>query len=146
MANTKGIIVNIKGVDTKVEYSIDNLHILGLWDRPFKAIQHGSKRIEVRTNTEQIPFDFNLVKKGDQIKFINEKTGEELITKVVKVDKYKSARLFLEEVGLENSSSKPQNIDEGVESIESYTGYKEGIKKHGLFAIKIEKMEDEKNG
>ena len=146
MANTKGIIVNIKGVDTKIEYSIDNFHILGLWDRPFKTIQDGSKQIEVRTNTQQIPFDFNLVTEGDQIKFINEMTGEELITKVVEINKYESARLFLEEVGLEHSSSKPKNIDEGVKAIESHTGYQEGIKKHGLFAIKIEKIQTKKNG
>ena len=145
MVNTKGITVNIKGIDTKIDYSIGKLHVLGLWDRPFKALQDGSKQIEIRTNTEQIPFDFNLINKGHRIQFINEMSGKKLLTKVISVTKYKSARLLLEDVGLGHSSSNPLNIDEGVKAIESHTGYKEGIKKNGLFAIKIEKIQDMKN-
>ena len=142
MTNTKGVIVNIKGTDTKIEYSIGNLHIMGLWDKPFKALRNRTKRIEVRTNTKQIPFDFNYVKSDDKIRFVNEMSGDTFLVRVVIVKVYKSARSFLEAEGLTHSSSKPKSIEDGIKAIESHTGYKEGIKKHGLFAIEVDKIEN----
>ena len=137
LANTSGITIRINGKNTKIEYTEGNTHVLGLWERPFNAIKNRQKSIEVRTNTAQIPFNFNLVKVGDAINFVNEQTGEILFTKVNNVSKYGSAREYLEEVGFSNLSSKPTTMKEAISAIECHTGYKEGIKKHGLFAFGI---------
>jgi ASC-1-like (ASCH) protein len=135
--NTKGIIIKINGEDTKIEYTDRGTHILGLWGRPFDAIKNGQKSIEVRTNTAQIPFDFNLVKVGDKINFVNEQTGETLLTEVKNISKYDSAKEYLEKVGFAHSSSKPKTMEEAISAIESHTGYKEGITRYGLFAFTI---------
>lgn len=113
-------------------------HFLEISHRAFLAILSGSKKVEYRTNTLSTKVDFSLVKSGDKMQFIDDDTGEALLKDVSRVTRYKSAEDMYRAEGLKNSSSKPRNITEAVTRIESFTGYKEGIKKNGIWAIEID--------
>jgi ASC-1-like (ASCH) protein len=135
----KGIPIIIKGKSFYIEYSQnDNFHILGLNNRPFQAIGNNHKNVEYRTNTKNSPFNFEAIKIGDVIRFINEEDGECLEVKVVRISHYNTSKELFENEGLRNSSSKPKNIKEAINSLESHTGYKEGIKQFGIWAIGFE--------
>lgn len=113
-------------------------YILNLNDRPFKAIKAGTKKIEGRTPTswDKIPYD--KLQKGDTIHFVNNVTNEEMNVDVLFVHQYPNTKTMLEAEGVENVlSSEPKTIEHGIESYNSFKGYKEGIKKNGIYAIGI---------
>ncbi len=117
------------------DYTIEpGLHKIGLPERPFRAIQNGTKIGEIRANVPQSQFDYFSIKAGDKIKFFHEETGEDFIIKVKETIKAKSVRELLEKTGLEIMSSSPTSIQEGVEGIHTLTGFEKAIKKHGLIA------------
>lgn len=117
------------------DYTIEpGLHKIGLPERPFRAIQNGTKIGEIRTNVPQSGFDYFGVKAGDRIKFFHEETGEDFEIEVKKTIKTDSAKELLVKTGLEIMSSKPKSIQEGVNGIHKLTGYEEVIKGNGLIA------------
>lgn len=60
--------------------------IMHLKEEPFNSIKNGTKTIEMRLFDEKR----QQLKIGENIKFINDKTGEELLTKIVNLHKFKS--------------------------------------------------------
>lgn len=130
--------IEIKGKKYKIEYSPRaNYHVIGINDRPFNAIQSGTKKIEVRTNTPYSPFDYSSLQANDTIEFLNETTGEIFNVSVVRVTKYSSVRDLLEAEGTRNVLSSGGNLEQGIISINSLTGYKESIPIHGVYAVEV---------
>ncbi|MGF1727657.1 ASCH domain-containing protein [Photobacterium nomapromontoriensis] len=134
----KGIIIDINGIPTKIEYSEGSTHIVGLMDRPYGAIKSGKKTIEIRANSDEHPFDYSIVKASHMLRFINENSGEAMDTKVIRVTHYPNVRILFETEGTENTLSVPWSVEEGIDLIHSFSGYKESIKKYGVYAIEID--------
>lgn len=115
---------------------------LNLNPRPFEAIKNGTKNIEGRVPTEQdknVPF--NKIKKGDTIIFNNNSNEDIMKVRVLGVKYYSTFKEMLESEGTERVLSSKGTIEEGIKSYESFSGYKEGVKKHGVYAIEIEKID-----
>ena len=114
---------------------------LSLNDRPFKAIKAGTKKIEGRVPTKRnanVPFD--KLNKGDSIIFTNRETEEKMEVKILGVRHYKDAREMLETEGIKNVLSSNSTIEEGIESYNSFEGYKEGIVEKGIYAIEVKPL------
>lgn len=60
--------------------------IMHLKEEPFNSIKNGTKTIEMRLFDEKR----QQLKIGENIKFINDKTNEELLTQIVNLHKFKS--------------------------------------------------------
>lgn len=134
----EGIKTIAGGKEVMIEYSKSpDYHIIGLNNRPFNSIKNGYKKIEVRTNTPNSPLDYFSIKPNDQIEFINEETGESLVTKVKDIRKYISVRDLLESEGTRNVLSSGGNLEQGIISINRLTGYFESIPRYGVLAIEI---------
>lgn len=115
-----------------MKYSLD------LNDRPFKAIKTGTKKVEGRTPTNRGRISYDKLQKGDFIVFTNNVTGEVLEREILFVHHYSNTRRRLEIEGSENVlSDEPKTVEHGIESYNSFEGYKEGIKKNGIYAIGI---------
>lgn len=108
-------------------------------DRPFKAIKARSKKVEGRTSTSFDKTPYTKLRPRDLIRFINNLSKESLETKISFVHHYPNVKEMLEKEGVENVlSSEPKTIKHGIESYNSLTSYKEGIKKNGIYAIGLE--------
>ena len=134
----KEIIININGNPVPIEYSDGNTHIVGLMDKPFGAIKSGKKRVEIRANSDERSFDYSTVKANHTLRFINEESGEAMDTRVVRVTHYPNVKALFETEGTEKTLSVPWSVDQGIELIHSFPGYKESIEKNGVYAIEIE--------
>lgn len=107
-------------------------YLLDINDRPFKAILAGTKKVEGRCPKPGDKFLYSKLEKGDLIIFQNNVTNEILETEVLFVHHYPDVKEMLETERVENViSSEPKTIEHGIE------GYKEGIKKNGIYAIGI---------
>lgn len=108
-------------------------------DRPFKAILVGTKKVEGRTPTEFDKTPYDKLKTGDLITITNNLSNENLKVRINFVRHYPSVKEMLEKEGPENVlSSEPKTVEHGVRSYNSLDGYKEGIKKNGIYAIGLE--------
>lgn len=108
-------------------------------DRPFKAILAGTKKVEGRTITDNDKTPYNIMKPGDTITIINNSSGKNIKVIINFIHHYSDVKKMLETEGPENVlSSEPKTIDHGIESFDSITGYMEGIRKNGIYAIGIE--------
>ncbi|WP_305843263.1 ASCH domain-containing protein [Photobacterium leiognathi] len=134
----KNITIDINSIPTQIEYSEGNLHVVGLMDEPFGAIKSGKKIIEIRANSDDRPFDYSIIKANHNLRFMNERTGKVIDTKVVRVSHYPNIKRLFEMEGTENTLSVPWTVAQGIELIHSFPGYKESIVKHGVYAIEIE--------
>ncbi len=110
---------------------------LGLPERPFRAIQNGTKKAEGRVQTQWEKVKLSKLKKGDFILFTNEDSGEEMNTKVTFVHHYPNPRKMLEAEGAENMLSSGSSLEEGVRIYNSFEGYAKSIPKEGIYAIGI---------
>ena len=109
-----------------------SIHKLHLPERPFRAIKKGTKKVEARAE------DVSQMKSGDILVFEHETTGELLETTILFVNHYLDSKTLLETEGVENVlSSEPKTIEHGIESLNSFTGYKERIEKYGIYAIGV---------
>ena len=61
------------------------IHILGLPERPFRAIKSGAKKIEVRTRTKSGTVNYEKFKKNHYILFTHNSTEEQLLVKITKI-------------------------------------------------------------
>lgn len=101
--------------------------------RAFNAIKNGTKKIEIRANTGNL--DYSSIKANNIIKFKN--GNDIIICKVVKNTWYKSVEELLMMEGTKYTLSSTNDYNEGIKSINSFTGYKESIKENGVYAIEI---------
>jgi len=112
-------------------------YIIDINDRPWQAIKNKTKEIEVRTNTPFEKLDYNLLKEDDTLTLVNNDNLEQQNVKVLRITHYKTVRELLEQEGTTRTLSSGKDLEGGIESINSLTGYKEGIEKHGVWAIQI---------
>lgn len=111
-------------------------------DRPFKAILAGTKKVEGRTPTNSDKTPYDKLKPEDILTIINNSSGETLKVKIKFIHHYPDAKTMLEIEGPENVlSTELKTVEYGIEIYNSLKGYKEGIKKNGIYAIGLELLE-----
>ena len=86
-------------------------------DRAFRAIDKGTKKVEVRAN--RVNTIISCIKKGDMIQFKNILTYESVHSVVSRVTLYPTVRQLLEREGTEQTLSSKGTLEEGIKSIES---------------------------
>ena len=107
-------------------------HDMKLNNAPFYLIKSGRKTVEMRLNDEKR----QVIKTRDHIRFVNVRTGEELLTRVLDREVYPSFYELYKEydkisIGYgENDTPNPSDM------LEYYT--KENIVKYGALALIIE--------
>lgn len=116
-----------------MEYTFETI------DRPFRAILAGTKKVEGRTKTDTDKTPYDEMKPGDTITIINNSSGENIKVIINFIHHYSDVKKMLETEGPENVlSSEPKTVEHGSESYGSINGYKEGIRKNGIYAIGVE--------
>lgn len=106
-------------------------------DRPFEAIKAGTKIVEGRALTKNREIPWDKLQKDDVIVFYTSR-GDELKTQVKFLHHYSNVKGMLEAEGIENVlSGEPKTIEAGIESYNSFMGYKEAIEESGIYAIGI---------
>lgn len=107
-------------------------------DRPFKAILAGTKKVEGRTSTDFDKTPYDKLRAGDLLTIVNNLSNETLRVRVNFVHHYPNVREMLEKEKPENVlSGEPKTIENGINTYNSFEGYKEGIAKNGIYAIGI---------
>lgn len=110
---------------------------LNLKDTYFQAIKNGDKVIEGRTPNDENDKRYDEMISGDTITLTNIETDEELICQILSVSKYPDVETMLNTEGIQNCLPGVTNIENGVKIYHNLEGYKERIKKYGIYAIKI---------
>lgn len=113
------------------------LYCFNLNNRAFNAIKDGRKKFEIRVTTLNDMFDYSVVSSGDYIKF-RSFDGRVIYTKVLYVNWYKTIEELLLTEGTEYTLSSTNDFNEGVKSINSFNGYTEGMRKNGVYCIRID--------
>ncbi|MBP3463855.1 MAG: hypothetical protein J6K45_05190 [Clostridia bacterium] len=108
---------------------------LNLNDRAFDAIINKTKRIEIRTNTNNHNYDS--LESNDIIEFTNS-INRKIICKVKDVNHYDTVENLLILEGTKYTTSSTNDYQKAIERINSLNGYEEAIKKFGVYAIHIE--------
>ena len=111
------------------------MYELNLNDRAFEAIINKTKRVEIRANTGNHNFDN--VKNGDLIEFTNS-SNRKIVCKVLEINHYNSAEDLMSLEGTRYTTSSTNDYQEAVDRIYSLNGYRDEIKKSGVYAIHIE--------
>lgn len=107
-------------------------------ERPFRAIINHIKKVEGRVpKTDQENIEFQSMKAGDFLIFEHHETREILKTEILFVHHYPSFRSLLESEGPENVLSSRGNIEQGIESFNSLSNYRENVLVYGVYAIGI---------
>lgn len=110
-------------------------YALDLNDRAFNAIIDKTKRIEIRAFTGDL--DYSKIVSNDKIVFKND-NGEKIICKVLEVNFYKTVEELLMMEGTKYTTSSTNEYEEAIKNIYKLKGYKNAIKKYGVYAIHIE--------
>lgn len=101
-------------------------------------IKQGKKTVEGRINSGL----FQQVKKGDRIKFFNNKNPKEfVICEVVFINEYPTFKEMLTGESVELMLPNCDNIESGVAIYENIPTYQERCKKHGCIAIGVKVLE-----
>ena len=108
---------------------------LDLNERAFKAIINQTKRVEIRTITDNT--DYSEMSKGDVIVFNNGK-NEKIVCGVTEVNHYKTVEELITLEGTRYTTSSTNDYNEAVKNINKLTDYQEAVKKYGIYAIHIE--------
>jgi ASC-1-like (ASCH) protein len=120
-------------------------YVLDLSDRPFRAIKARTKKVEGRTPTSWDKTPYDKLQKGDTIHFVNNVTNEKIDVNILFVHYYPDVKEMLRVEGVLNVlSGEPKTIEHGIESYNSLEGYKDGIKKNGIYAIGIQLIQTER--
>jgi ASC-1-like (ASCH) protein len=110
---------------------------LNLPQRPFNAIKTGTKKVEGRV-PKSINDKYQKMKINDTLVITNENTGEKMKVAITFVHHYPSFRAMFESEGVENVlSGEPKTVEHGIESYNSFFGYKENVVKFGVYAIGV---------
>lgn len=108
---------------------------LNLNDRAFEAIISKNKRVEIRANTDNHNYDN--IKLGDLIEFTNS-INRKIVCKVIEINHYDTVENLLTLEGTKYTTSSTNDYQQAIERIYALNGYKELIKKAGVYAIHIE--------
>ena len=122
--------------DDKMVYKLD------INDRAANAIKNGTKRVEIRANKINSKFDYSNIKKDDIIEFNSDMVGK-FYVKVIENNYYDTIEELLMLEGTRYTTSSTNNYDEAISNIYKLDGYKEAIKKNGVFAIHIKYLYSE---
>ena len=112
---------------------------LDINDRAFKAINDGTKKVEIRVTTKKTKKDYGVINPNDIIVFSNSK-NEKLECKVIENIWYKNEKELLITEGTKYTLSSTNDLEEGIKSINSFQNYTQGIKENGIYAIHIEPL------
>lgn len=115
---------------------------LDINDRDANAIKNGTKRVEIRANKINSKFDYSNIKKDDIIEFNNDMIGK-FYVKVIEDNYYDTIEKLLMLKGTRYTTSSTNNYDEAISNIYKLDGYKDAIKKNGVFAIHIKYLYSE---
>ena len=107
------------------------LHEMKLNNKPFKSIKARSKTIEMRLYDEKR----KLVNVRDNINFINRSTGEELLTQVLAIHKFKNFEELYNAFNKSILGYKENEIANPKDMSQYYSD--EDIKKYGMIGIEI---------
>ena len=110
---------------------------LNINDRAALAIKNKTKRIEIRTIKDKNKHDYSKLKENDIIEFTSDNLGV-FYTKVKEVNYYKTLEELLTLEGTRYTTSSTNDYKEAITNIYKLNGYKEAIKKNGVYAIHIE--------
>lgn len=110
---------------------------LNLNDRPFEAIKAGTKKIEGRVRTSRDTFSYDDLLIGHTITFTAKTSGEMMMVDVLGIRHYQDTRSMLETEGTRNVLSSGGNVEEGIESYNGFSEYRENIPKYGIYAIEV---------
>ena len=113
---------------------------LNLNDRAFKAIINRTKRVEIRAYTGNT--DYSKMICGDLIVFKNDK-DEKIVCRILEINHYNSVEELLMFEGTRYTTSSTNDYKEAVENINKLNGYKDAIKKYGVYAIHIDYLYNE---
>ena len=110
---------------------------LNINDRAALAIKNGSKRIEIRTNKKDSGKDYGTLKANDIIEFNSNNLGV-FYVKVKEVNYYNSLEELFTMEGTRYTTSSTNDYNEAINNVNKLDGYKEAIRKNGVYAIHIE--------
>ncbi len=120
-------------------------YIFDINNRAFKAIKDKKKRVEIRaTKLGENHFDYGVIKPSDIIFFVND-NNEKIKCIVEEVNWYETIEKLLMLEGTRYTLSSTDDYLEGIQSINSLNGYKEAIKKNGVYAIHIKYIDIKTN-
>lgn len=117
------------------------IYKLNINDRAALAIKNKTKRIEIRANKDE-KIDYSKIKKNDIIKFTSKKLGV-FYAEVKEVNYYKTLEELLTLEGTRYTTSSTNDYDEAIKNVYKLDGYKDAIKKSGVYAIHIEYLYNE---
>ncbi len=103
-------------------------------NRAAKAIKNGTKKVEIRVNSKN--HDYSTLKPKDIIEFTSESEGT-FYVKVENVNYYTTLEELLTLEGTLYTTSSTNDYQTAIENVNKINGYKEGIKKNGVYAIHI---------
>ena len=110
---------------------------LNINDRAALDIKNGSKRIEIRTNKKDSGKDYGTLKTNDIIEFNSNNLGV-FYVKVKEVNYYNSLEELFTMEGTRYTTSSTNDYNEAINNVNKLDGYKEAIRKNGVYAIHIE--------
>ena len=115
---------------------------LNINDRAALAIKNNAKRVEIRVNKDNSKHDYDKLKKDDVIEFTSDALGI-FYVKVKEVNHYDSLEELFTLEGTKHTVSSTDDYDEAIRNVNKLDGYKDGIKKNGVYAIHIEYLYSE---
>lgn len=118
------------------------IYKLNINDRAANAIKNGTKMVEIRANKINSEFDYSNIKKDDIIEF-NSNTVGKFYVKVIENNYYDTIEELLMLEGTRYTTSSTNNYEEAISNIYKLDGYKDAIKKNGVFAIHIKYLYSE---
>ena len=108
---------------------------LDINDRAALAIKNNKKRVEIRANDNK--YDYSKLNSNDIIEFNSNNIGI-FYVKIKEVNFYNSLEeLFMLE-GTRYTTSSTNDYNEAINNVNKLDGYKEAIRKNGVYAIHIE--------
>ena len=110
---------------------------LDINDRAANAIRNGTKKVEIRSNVNDIKF-----KTDDIIEFTSNNIGV-FYVRVEEVNYYKTIEELLTLEGTRYTTSYTNDYNEAINNIYKLNNYRELIKKNGVFAIHIKYLYSE---
>ena len=105
--------------------------------RAFNAILAGTKTTEVRVTTEEEPFDYGILRKGDILRFTDLENGQMLTASVSSAAHYPDAETLLASEDIRVTMSSTDDPVLGAERLRSFPGYREGMEQNGVWAIRL---------
>ena len=110
---------------------------LNINDSAALAIKNGSKKVEIRANKKDSGKDYGTLKTNDIIEFNSNNLGV-FYVKVKEVNYYNSLEELFTMEGTRYTTSSTNDYNEAINNVNKLDGYKEAIRKNGVYAIHIE--------